>query len=564
MDRLFLQGLVEELAPAVSGARVRGVALDRASKTLTLSTSLPPPRDLVFSWNRETPGLFRGASRPRGATTPELKRWLVGASIVSLEVSRVDRIATLSLARKRLSGRLEALSLVLELLATRSALYLVEAEAGTVVEVFATGAPRLGHGERYAAPPPPPGAARLAEDAAELSRRLEPFAREGALEAASKSALLAATGGTPLLVREMRSRMESHGESAASVFTALRRELEERRAYLYASEDGSQPPLLSPIRLESEPAREPRPMSSFSEAMREALVLQLAAERRSAGRQRVRSALDRALGKLGRLEAKLESELGALETPEALRARGERLLATLSRARRGREGYVVIPDVFDPEAKEIEVPIDPKRSLVDNAERLFALARRSERARRAIEERLDALSRDRAYWEGIELALEDARGSEELEALAEEATPEAVAARRGPEPGADPAGPRRFVTSNGRTILAGRSGRSNDEVSFRLARPDDLWFHAAGLPGAHVVLKLEPGAEPEERDVEEAAGVAAYFSKARRSSRVEVMVTERRNVSKIKGAPPGTVRLKSHRTLRVPPALPASEKEAKL
>ena len=170
------------------------------------------------------------------------------------------------------------------------------------------------------------------------------------------------------------------------------------------------------------------------------------------------------------------------------------------------------------------------------------------------------LERDRAYWEEIELALEDARDLDELDALAEEVDEKVP---RSPRPGGRerPAGPRRYQTSAGRQILAGRSGRSNEEVTFRLARSEDLWFHAASLPGAHVILKLEPGEDPTEADVLEAAAVAAYFSKARSSSRVDVMVTERKNVSKIKGAPPGTVRLKSHRTVRVPPGLPGTVEE---
>ena len=114
--------------------------------------------------------------------------------------------------------------------------------------------------------------------------------------------------------------------------------------------------------------------------------------------------------------------------------------------------------------------------------------------------------------------------------------------------------PRRFTTEHGGTVLVGRSSRGNEALTFRIARPKDLWFHVAGMPGAHVVLQAG-SVGPAEEEIEQAASVAAYYSKARQDSRVEVIVTERRNVSKLKGTPPGTVTIKRYRTLRVSPKI---------
>ncbi|MGH9321983.1 MAG: Rqc2 family fibronectin-binding protein, partial [Vicinamibacteria bacterium] len=83
---------------------------------------------------------------------------------------------------------------------------------------------------------------------------------------------------------------------------------------------------------------------------------------------------------------------------------------------------------------------------------------------------------------------------------------------------------------------------------------------ASGMPGAHVVLRVPSGSSPDEREVAEAAELAAYFSKGRENTAVDVMVTERRNVSRIRGAPRGLVKVKNARTVRVAPRVPGENR----
>ncbi len=104
-------------------------------------------------------------------------------------------------------------------------------------------------------------------------------------------------------------------------------------------------------------------------------------------------------------------------------------------------------------------------------------------------------------------------------------------------------------------MLAGRTDAANDQLSLRLARPGDLWFHIRGMPGSHVVLRVPPGETPDRATRELAAGIAAYHSKARTAGTVAVSCTEARHVSKPRGAPPGTVTIRKESVLKVrPPA----------
>lgn len=117
---------------------------------------------------------------------------------------------------------------------------------------------------------------------------------------------------------------------------------------------------------------------------------------------------------------------------------------------------------------------------------------------------------------------------------------------------------RRFRSVSGLEILAGQDDSGNEQVSFRLGRPGDLWFHVHGFPGSHVVLRCpEDGAEPDRESVQQAAAAAAWFSRMREGGVVPVSVCLVRDVRKPARAKPGTVTIRNERKIKVRPALPA-------
>jgi predicted ribosome quality control (RQC) complex YloA/Tae2 family protein len=112
-----------------------------------------------------------------------------------------------------------------------------------------------------------------------------------------------------------------------------------------------------------------------------------------------------------------------------------------------------------------------------------------------------------------------------------------------------------LTDDDGNLIYIGRSGRENEQVTFDIAGSDDLWLHARGVPGSHVILRLRvPAAEPDETALETAAALAAWYSGSRESGSVEVDITQRRHVRKIKGSGPGMVTYRNERTVAVRPS----------
>ena len=112
----------------------------------------------------------------------------------------------------------------------------------------------------------------------------------------------------------------------------------------------------------------------------------------------------------------------------------------------------------------------------------------------------------------------------------------------------------RLVKLEGREVFIGRNGRDNDELTFHVAAPEDFWFHVAEYSGSHVVVR-NPGKEKEldESILVKAAQLAAYFSQARNSSKVEVHYTKRKHVTKPRRAKPGLVRLQEFKSIKVEP-----------
>ena len=115
----------------------------------------------------------------------------------------------------------------------------------------------------------------------------------------------------------------------------------------------------------------------------------------------------------------------------------------------------------------------------------------------------------------------------------------------------------RYELPGGWSVLAGRTDEDNDVLSTELAQPRDWWFHAADVPGSHVILQSRDEQEPSREILEAAAAIAAYHSKGRGAPIVSVTYTHARNVTKPHGAKPGLVRVSKSSTMKVKPAVPS-------
>jgi predicted ribosome quality control (RQC) complex YloA/Tae2 family protein len=237
------------------------------------------------------------------------------------------------------------------------------------------------------------------------------------------------------------------------------------------------------------------------------------------------------------------ARLAAVADRERLRESGDALYTHVHEVPPGATSFV------PPTNPELTIPLDPDLSTKENAQRYYARYRKAVDALPHLEARRTQLEarRDALDVLAFELERADAPTLAELEADLDALEGRAKPRRRGPAQGKRRA-PLRLDRPSGARIYVGRSPRENAEVTFALARPDDLWFHARGIPGSHVVLQAPSGAEPDEADLDAAADLAATHSKARNAPRVDVDYTQRKYVRKQRDAGPGLVWYTNART----------------
>lgn len=309
----------------------------------------------------------------------------------------------------------------------------------------------------------------------------------------------------------------------------------------------------APFALESVKGIRPLPVSTMSEAVHRATSMLGALDELETRRSALVGAIRAPLAKSMRTETDLRRALEEAEQSEAARQRGELLLAYASQIPAGASS-ATLPGY---DGSPLVISLDPALTPVENARKLFRRYTKIRKARPALEDRLKTVAEDRAYLESALIMTQQAASEDDLEDLRLELIAEGYLRGRARKIPAKPPEtfPRTFTLDRGATVIAGRSNQENDRITFKVARPDDLWFHARGVPGAHVVLRTQ-GRTPTTDEIKRAASIAAWFSKARESSNVTVAYTPRRNVRKPKGSRPGLVVVEQERTVQVRPGLP--------
>ena len=244
--------------------------------------------------------------------------------------------------------------------------------------------------------------------------------------------------------------------------------------------------------------------------------------------------------------ARKEEEYLETHGAEDLRLDGESLKAGLHLVGAG-QGEALLPDVAEPDRLR-RVTLDPQLAPSENMALIFRRYRKLKSRQSYLGGDLERLREELGELERLREEVARAEGLQALEDL----RPAIVATREGSRQGKDQ-GPLRFRTAGGHEVLVGRSAKENDQLT-RSARPSDLWFHTKDRQGAHCILRPLPGRAVGAPDRLEAALLAAYYSKQRRSSQVPVDYTFVRHVRRPRGAAPGFVLYDHHETLFVTPS----------
>lgn len=254
--------------------------------------------------------------------------------------------------------------------------------------------------------------------------------------------------------------------------------------------------------------------------------------------------------KLEKLRGRVDEDRARLERMLPDRHRAELLKTALGRVRRG----VSSLEVFDWLTSEtVSLSLDPSLDPKTQMERWFQRAKKADRGLPRVQARVAEVEAELLRLEA-RIEMLKAASAEALEALGSE--PEATARRsdRGGRAAPGLVAPidkwsRRFVTQEGCEVRVGKGAAENDRLTFAAAKGTDLWLHARGVPGSHVLLRRGKGEPLRQEALLDAAHLAVHFSEARSEAKAEVVYTEARNVMKLKGAAPGRVSFSKEKTL---------------
>jgi predicted ribosome quality control (RQC) complex YloA/Tae2 family protein len=268
----------------------------------------------------------------------------------------------------------------------------------------------------------------------------------------------------------------------------------------------------------------------------------------------LRSKLTRAARQQHTLKQHLQQDLIRHGDPEEHKRTGDLLLANIATAVRNGNKVRII-DYYSEGAPVIEIEVDENQSLQDEAAQRFRQYTKARHAAEEIAARLTQIDRDTAELETRLQHLEQIIESRDQVALEsfEKPAPAPKHVERKSSKTQKLTGVRRYLSTDGYEILVGRAARDNDNLTFRIAQPNDLWMHTGDYPGSHVVVRNPARKEIPQRTIIEAAQLAGRFSQASEDAKVVVHYTERKFLSKPKGAAPGLVRLSRFRSITVEP-----------
>jgi predicted ribosome quality control (RQC) complex YloA/Tae2 family protein len=548
-DWILMRRAAIELERAIRGGRVIDVGLledgrfamrvgalrGRGDATLAVDAFGSPPTATL------TTDEISLAADP--GWTRAISAALRGMRVATVRARRGDRVLVVSLATQSRFGVETELRLVLELV-PRFGNVLVVRE-GKIIAAAKQFSPAenqtrsIGVGAAYLPPPVP-------------SATLDRAAFAAALASGEPTALRALGGFRPELPRILAESLLAQAALVPWPTPAqLASWLETKADGIIASTSG-EPDGLGPVHAyydgERLVAAHVLPLAQFA-ALRAVTVPQLlplwasarAADRAAAASSKVERRRSALATRIAKRRAAIDLETATLTRRrddaagrDQLRAAGDALFTYGTSIAPGATTFVT------PTEPKLVIALDPELDATANAQAYFSRYRKAADALPHLARRLDLLvSRAAALDElAFETERADAAVLDDIAATLDEIDGKRVPP---PVPRAKPRAILRIEQPSGARIYVGRSPRENVEVTFRIARPDDLWFHARNIPGSHVVLQAPAGGAPAEADVALAADLAATHSKARGAPRVEIDYTERKHVRKQRDGTPGLV-----------------------
>lgn len=556
LDGIVIANLAWELSGRLNGGKIAKIAQPEPDELLLTIKNNKDTCRLLLSAGASLPLIYlTGKNKPAPLTAPSfcmlLRKYIGNGRILSVEQPGLERILNFTIEHLDEMGDRKQKRLIVELMGKHSNIIFCR-EDGTILDSIkhipgnVSSVREVLPGRSYFIPD-----TRQKADPLTLTRERfteQVLSRPQPVKTALYNGL---TGISPAVSEELcfRAALDSslpantlspaEGELLFEEITKLTKRIRVNDFSPVIYYEGEIPVEFSALPLTHLSSRTTQRFSSISEVLETyyAAKDQVTRIRQKSSdlRRIVQTALDRNLKKYDLQKRQLKDT----EKREKFRIYGE-LLNTYGYELTGGEKSLKAVNYYTGE--EVTVPLDETLDARENAKRYFEKYGKAKRTFEALSELTRTTKAEIDHLETIRTALDLALCEEDLTQIKEELREYGYIKKRGPKDKKARlvSRPLRYRSANGFLIYVGKNNYQNEELTFKIASANDWWFHAKGIPGSHVIVKTE-GKELPDADFEEAARLAAYYSKGRDSEKVEVDYIQKKQVKKAAGGKPGFV-----------------------
>lgn len=538
-DGFFLHHMVNELQSELLNGRIQKInqpfeqelvlqiRSNRKNQKLLLSSHS------VFGRIQRTQTTFENPAFPN-TFIMVMRKYLQGAVIEQIQQLENDRILEIAVSNKNEIGDDISVTLIIEIMGKHSNIILLDKATGKIIEAikhvgFSQNSYRtILPGSTYLAPP--------------KTEAVNPFTIKD-------EALFAFLHREELTAKNLQPHFQGLGRDTAQELASRLETGEKLKTFRAFFEDPTDPRLTkkSFAALAFADSQE-ESFETLSDLLDHYYLDKAERDRVQQQAGELIRKVDNDLEKNRKKLAKQEAELVATENAEEFRQKGELLTTFLHQVPNDQE-QVTLDNYYT--NQPITIALDKALTPSQNAQRYFKRYQKLKEAVKHLTSLIQETKETISYLETVETALAQASLSEVAE-IREELIQTGFIKRRNREKIHKRKKPEKYLASDGKTIiLVGRNNLQNEELTFKLAKKDELWFHAKDIPGSHVVItgNLNPSDEVKT----DAAELAAYFSKGRLSNLVQVDMIETKKLNKPTGGKPGFVTYTGQKTLRVTP-----------
>ncbi|CAJ1178829.1 Rqc2 family fibronectin-binding protein [Companilactobacillus paralimentarius] len=540
-DGMFTHVMVNELNQNLRGGRIAKIQQPFANELILTIRSNRKNQQLLLSAHPSyarvqiTDQPFANPAKP-STFVMSLRKYITSAIVQDFKQLNNDRIVIVDLSAKNELGDIHEYRLITEIMSRHSNIFLVNKENGKIIDLIKRVSPEnnsfrgLLPGDDYKLPP--------------AQNKINPFsAKNENLQDLSAADIRQKYEGIGLDTSYELEKFIAAGQTLDDFMNLYENHLMPNTANTKDKHKLG----FFPIGF-SNTTTEVNTYASLSELLDNYYLDKARVDRIEQQTKSITHRLDIILKKDKSKIKKLNKQLSQTDVMAKYNLYGELLTTYMSQVKRG-SSSIVLTNYYNNE--EVKIKLNPEYSPSDNAQHYYKKYRKLQNSIPHVQEQLDITTNEVNYLESVLASLEYV-DIEDVDGIVDELVDSGyikkkrrnARKKRKKHVGED------FQSSTGVDIIVGKNNIENDQLTMKLSQKNHYWFHVKDIPGSHVILKTS---DPDEQSITEAATIAAYYSKARDSSKVPVDYVKIKNIRKPNGAKPGYVIFEGQKTILVDP-----------